>query len=192
MDAWRRPADETLLHDGLCSSAEASISPTPPTSPRPLVALYLVDLASGSRQWISPAFDASVLSSTPSDLAEAPLRVDTPAGGGGGQIPSAGFDAIAEMLSPTLRHRFSSVEAVPHEGGPPARVVEVSPRGGTLAIFDAVTVPHEVMPTLSGARVAIAGWFHEEQQPFPEWFDERSAPERGSAHGKPVVCQGAA
>lgn len=183
MDAWRRPTDGPPPSDRACAA-------DPPASSRPLLALYLVR-PDGSREWISAAFDAcliSTISSTKSSArpqADGPLQ-DAPSGARGACL-SAAVGALAEQLPPHLRGRFSSVEAVPHEGGPPARVVDVSPRGGTLAIFDAVTVPHEVMPTTSGARVAIAGWFHEEQQPFPEWFDERSAPERGLAHGKPVV-----
>ena len=55
------------------------------------------------------------------------------------------------------------------------------PIGGTLAIFDAVTVPHEVLPTRAGERIAMAGWFHEAQRPFPDWFDEKATPERGAA-----------
>lgn len=76
------------------------------------------------------------------------------------------------------------------------RVVEVNPQGGTLVLFDSVTVPHEVTAVLAAAapleasdepsgsvvrrarfsdlpstaqsdRIALAGWFHESQQPFP-------------------------
>jgi len=48
-------------------------------------------------------------------------------------------------------------------------VLDTSPRGGSLVMFDSVCVPHEVRTTMSGQRVALAGWFHEEVQSFPEW-----------------------
>ena len=48
--------------------------------------------------------------------------------------------------------------------------IDVRPEGGTLALFDSVALPHEVQPTRAGTRWAVAGWMHEAQQPFPEWF----------------------
>jgi hypothetical protein len=48
--------------------------------------------------------------------------------------------------------------------------VAVAPRGGTLVLFDSATVLHEVAPTLKGLRVAVAGWLHEPQKAFPEWY----------------------
>lgn len=49
---------------------------------------------------------------------------------------------------------------------------EVAPIGGRLVIFDSVLLPHEVLTTLKGDRVALAGWFHEQTQVFPEWLAE--------------------
>lgn len=49
-------------------------------------------------------------------------------------------------------------------------VCDTSPRGGSLVVFDSVCVPHEVRTTISGQRVALAGWFHEEVQQFPDWI----------------------
>jgi len=49
--------------------------------------------------------------------------------------------------------------------GPPATIqtrVQESPPG---------PVPHEVLPTLAGERLALAGWLHEESQ---EWFGEEA------------------
>ncbi|CAB9527456.1 expressed unknown protein [Seminavis robusta] len=45
---------------------------------------------------------------------------------------------------------------------------DVLPSRGSLVIFDSVTVPHQVELIKRGRRVALAGWFHEETQPFPE------------------------
>jgi hypothetical protein len=41
--------------------------------------------------------------------------------------------------------------------------VEVPPLAGTLVIFDSVTLPHEVLPTVGRARWATFGWMHEDQ-----------------------------
>ena len=49
-------------------------------------------------------------------------------------------------------------------------IVDVVPAGGTLVLFDSVTVPHEVLEVTKGTRLAIAGWYHETQQDFPEWY----------------------
>jgi Rps23 Pro-64 3,4-dihydroxylase Tpa1-like proline 4-hydroxylase len=38
--------------------------------------------------------------------------------------------------------------------------------GGSLVLFDSVSLPHEVLSTLQGERLAIAGWFHEDQLSF--------------------------
>eukprot|EP00542_Grammatophora_oceanica_P017237 CAMPEP_0194047920 /NCGR_PEP_ID=MMETSP0009_2-20130614/26211_1 /TAXON_ID=210454 /ORGANISM="Grammatophora oceanica, Strain CCMP 410" /LENGTH=67 /DNA_ID=CAMNT_0038693677 /DNA_START=20 /DNA_END=219 /DNA_ORIENTATION=- len=37
--------------------------------------------------------------------------------------------------------------------------------GGTLVLFDSVTLPHEVLATKRRDRWASSGWFHEDQQP---------------------------
>lgn len=41
---------------------------------------------------------------------------------------------------------------------------DVTPRAGTLVVFDSVSLPHQVQPiTGQRQRVAATGWFHEEQ-----------------------------
>jgi Rps23 Pro-64 3,4-dihydroxylase Tpa1-like proline 4-hydroxylase len=44
---------------------------------------------------------------------------------------------------------------------------DVDPRGGTLVLFDSVTLPHEVLATNNRDRWSCSGWFHEDQQPAP-------------------------
>jgi len=41
------------------------------------------------------------------------------------------------------------------------RVRDVAPRGGTLVLFDSVSIPHQVLPTCGTERFACSGWFHE-------------------------------
>lgn len=45
---------------------------------------------------------------------------------------------------------------------------DISPYGGTLVVFDSVSVPHEVLATRERERFACSGWFHEDQQNVPD------------------------
>lgn len=130
-------------------------------SVRPLSALYRVD-PRGGREWLTAAFDASAMPPASDD----------------GLSPAARAGAIANELPYDLRRRYCAVSVVPHEGGPPAQVVDVPPAGGTFVLFDSVAIPHEVLPTTAGVRVAMAGWFHEAQRPYPDWFAASTAPHR--------------
>ena len=62
-------------------------------------------------------------------------------------------------------------------GEPPAgtRIEDINPERGSLVVFDSVLVPHQVEEIIKGKRLALAGWFHEETQPFPESFYEAAA-----------------
>jgi hypothetical protein len=42
--------------------------------------------------------------------------------------------------------------------------VDVAPLAGTLVVFDSVTLPHQVLPSMDRARWATSGWMHEDQQ----------------------------
>ena len=46
-------------------------------------------------------------------------------------------------------------------------LADIDPMGGTLVLFDSVTLPHEVLATKRRERWATSGWFHEDQQPPP-------------------------
>ena len=47
-------------------------------------------------------------------------------------------------------------------------VEDIVPLRGSLVVFDSVTVPHQVEIIKNGTRVALAGWFHEATQSFPD------------------------
>lgn len=49
-------------------------------------------------------------------------------------------------------------------------VADTVPLRGSLVLFDSVSVPHQVEVIKEGTRVALAGWFHEETQSFPDNF----------------------
>jgi 2OG-Fe(II) oxygenase superfamily len=42
--------------------------------------------------------------------------------------------------------------------------IDIAPLAATLVVFDSVTLPHEVLPSLRRARWATSGWMHEDQQ----------------------------
>ena len=42
--------------------------------------------------------------------------------------------------------------------------VDIAPLAATLVIFDSVTLPHEVLPSIHRPRWATSGWMHEDQQ----------------------------
>lgn len=73
--------------------------------------------------------------------------------------------ALALQLNVDHQSRFVGVEDIRA-----CQIVDVIPKGGTLVLFDSATVPHEVLETQQGNRMAIAGWYHEPQQDFPEWY----------------------
>ena len=51
------------------------------------------------------------------------------------------------------------------------QLVEVSPRGGTLVVFESNVVPHEVTPVVAGERLALFGFFAEERAVPAAWAD---------------------
>ena len=51
-----------------------------------------------------------------------------------------------------------------------SKIIDVSPLRGSLVMFDSVSTPHEVGLVKKGTRTALAGWFHEATQTFPEGF----------------------
>lgn len=82
--------------------------------------------------------------------------------------PSEFIEALASQISDsTIRKRFYGLEDINGQG---VDIVDVEPTAGTLVLFDSVVVPHEVLEVTRGERLAVAGWFHEMQQPFPDWY----------------------
>jgi len=92
----------------------------------------------------------------------------------------AGGDFFAQRLlidNPTIASRFHFLEPpkskltewvsppkTPSEAQRDEFVMDVPPLGGTLVLFDSVSLPHEVLPSFGRERWATSGWFHEDQQ----------------------------
>ena len=76
--------------------------------------------------------------------------------------------SLREMLPEELRAGFSSTVCGDH---PKHELVQVSPKGGTLVLFDTAVVPHEATKVLAGQRLALFGFFAEEKQRPSAWAD---------------------
>ena len=90
-------------------------------------------------------------------------------------IMSKNEDIILTEIKSKLAARFSRIEDIPawERGENPAGTVSfvTPPTGKSLVLFDSVCLPHEVMLTTKGNRLALAGWMHEGQQEVPQWFN---------------------
>ena len=121
---------------------------------RPLSALYILNhtsATSNGRQYISEPFGPD------SESWSSNINLE----------PEDFGIALRNQLYVNLQSRFVGTEAI-QEGC--ITIKDILPTGGTLVLFDSVCIPHEVLSVLNGERLAIAGWFHEDVQPFPEWY----------------------
>lgn len=147
LDCWVRPPAETAGRVGRGPEAAGS------SADQPLYALYRLGADGGRRSYLTPPF--------------APGSMEWPQQTGSGMTAADLASAFASQLPAALRPAFCGVEAI---GGAGQRPLDVSPLGGTLVLFNSAALPHEVLPVRSGRRFAMAGWFHEPQQPFPDWY----------------------
>ena len=82
---------------------------------------------------------------------------------------TADAPSLIELLPEALRDGFCSVWSESLRGHPQHPPVEVAPRGGTLVVFDAAVVPHEVLPVVEGRRCYLGGFFSEERTVPRAW-----------------------
>lgn len=108
----------------------------------------------GERRYVSEPFGAA----SPSWRAARGNREDLDA--------DTFHSALRRMVDAELRPAYTSVEAI--DDG--QSIVNVAPTLGTLVLFDSAASVHEVLPTLEGRRVAVAGWLHEACRDAPDWF----------------------
>lgn len=85
---------------------------------------------------------------------------------------SKNSDHEGVFLERKYAQQFALIEDRPgwDTGSDPIGTVaeDILPKRGSLVVFDSVIVPHQVQLIQKGKRVALAGWFHEVTQPFPE------------------------
>jgi len=81
------------------------------------------------------------------------------------------FVSAEDFIDPRNSAKFILIEDndLWADGGIPegSFIEDIEPKSGRLVLFDSVSLPHEVMITKAGERLALAGWFHEKQQSFP-------------------------
>lgn len=117
-------------------------------------AMYIDDPQTGGMQYVTKDFSASPI------------------------LFMAGGEAMTKKLlmdRPDIASRFHFIEppkskigdllAAANSEADDEAVIEVEPNGGTLVLFDSVSLPHEVLATRQRERWATSGWFHEDQQP---------------------------
>ena len=82
------------------------------------------------------------------------------------------IDELVTSMGADERRRFAPVNVPIEATRPPPGSYEmtVPPLGGTLLLFDSVSVSHEVLATTAGERWAMAGWFHQPTQEVPTWL----------------------
>ena len=76
---------------------------------------------------------------------------------------------LIEQPKSRLGNIFSGQDDYAGQGESPSmdeELEDVDPRGGTLVLFDSVSLPHEVLATKNSERWSCSGWFHEDQQPL--------------------------
>lgn len=124
-------------------------------------AMYVHDDATEKKVFISRNFDPDpVLYLSGADFFAQRLLLDNP------QLAS-GFHFLEQpksLLSDLLARRRGG-PAVPSDPYTDEVTFEVPPMGGTLVLFDSVSLPHEVLASHQRDRWAASGWFHEYQQP---------------------------
>ena len=85
---------------------------------------------------------------------------------------AAEVPSLREMIHEELRDGFSSTMEDDHDGDRPKHeLVQVSPQGGTLVVFDSAVVLHEVVEVVEGDRLALFGFFADERPAPPAWAD---------------------
>jgi hypothetical protein len=72
------------------------------------------------------------------------------------------LEPVKSPVSALVGTRKATINTPP---GLDEEALNIAPNGGTLVLFDSVTLPHEVLATRGRERWAASGWFHEDQQP---------------------------
>ena len=136
---------------------DASREPAAPDKPDATCMLYACAADGTKRDLSSKPFAASpALYLAGGDFFARKLLVDKPSDASRFHLVDAPKSAASSYLPPPQYGERGE------DGG--ERVRDVFPEGGTLVLFDSVSLPHEVMPTIGRERFACSGWFHEQVQ----------------------------
>jgi hypothetical protein len=136
----------------------------------PMLALYRISNDGKRRVYLSDPFGPTSPTWPSSSSSEEEMDDDDDY-----WSPETFANALASQLHTKYdRQLFTSVESI---SGVVVTPIKVVPLGGTLVLFDSVAIPHEVLATTTTTnggddddRLALAGWFHEPTQAFPDWY----------------------
>lgn len=136
------------------------------TMPEPHCILYTVD-TNGEREFLTkPWLTEQLKGLAQMDFMKLCAQHDA--------LLDAPTDAPLLFLQKKHAMAFAPVEdrAAWDEGQVPrgSETIDIVPLRGSLVVFDSVQLPHQVEIIQSGTRLALAGWFHEKTQEFPESF----------------------
>lgn len=115
--------------------------------------------ADGTRRRLSarPFAASPALYIAGGDLVARKLLVDSPRDAARFHLVDAPKSAASAVLGRATAELYGDAG---EDGG--ERVRDIAPEGGTLVLFDSVSLPHEVLPTRGRERFACSGWFHED------------------------------
>lgn len=150
LDCWRENGlSAALYHTSLPPSTTTITTATPPLNPTS-------DTSKHERHYITDNFPLRDEYGNFKTIPTLSNLINKQGDGHGGGGEEATFYAIEDI------QRW-------HAGDIPAgsKQVDFLPTRGSLVVFDSVSLPHEVLPTTRGERLALAGWFHELQQVHP-------------------------
>jgi Rps23 Pro-64 3,4-dihydroxylase Tpa1-like proline 4-hydroxylase len=124
-------------------------------------AMYLIE-RNGRRAYITKPFRTNpILYVAGSEQLVKKLLIDSP--------DVASRFRLIEPPKSKLNDILKGEDAYLGQGELPRNLMEeeledVDPLGGTLVLFDSVSLPHEVLATRNKERWACSGWYHEDQQ----------------------------
>lgn len=134
------------------------------TVPEPHCVLYIVD-REGKREYVTRPWLTEQLQGLPMmDFMKLAAEHDA----------NASKEPMLLFLQASHAATFAPLEdrAAWDAGQAPrgSETIDIVPLRGSLVVFDSVQLPHQVEIIESGTRLALAGWFHEKTQEFPEDF----------------------
>ena len=148
--------DDKWRGKGATASAAATATGTGTDADDATCMLYTCAADGTRRQLSTRPFAASpALYIAGGDLVARKLLLDSPRDAARFHL----VDAPKSAASAKLGEVFPYGDAGEDRG---ERVRDIAPDGGTLVLFDSVSLPHEVLPTRGRERFACSGWFHED------------------------------
>jgi hypothetical protein len=120
--------------------------------------MYLVNESDNTRTYITKSFETNPIMYVQASetLVKRLLFTDR-------QDLASRFQLIEQPKSKIVFGSYAGEGEAPYED---EELEDVAPLGGTLVLFDSVSLPHEVLATRNRERWACSGWFHEDQQPL--------------------------